>query len=222
MPLNPHDIDVAAILRDHERRIQLLEQSRQQYPRSVTAGAPVPIFDANVAFNGDAESGTVGWQMWWTAGGALDASYLTENTAAPMQGLRSFELAWNPGAVSAVNGRRWGQTQDRVMPCAPGQTWRASMRVHVLEGGSITINAGFTTGVAAVNTYPLFDPSGAYVNVASATLTPSSPTTDIVGTALVPAGHHYIGFQAFLVFTTDPQPVPPRILIDNVVLQRQI
>ncbi len=85
MPKYPTPPDLAAIVRNHERRIRALEVKVANLG-SQPVGTPGNVFDANVLWNGGFESGLTGWQTSFFTG---TAGALGVDGADPLDGLYS-------------------------------------------------------------------------------------------------------------------------------------
>lgn len=220
MPAYPAAPDLAAIIRDHTRRIKALEVQMANLTGGTPGGSPGSTFDANVLWNGSFESGAIDWTVgYWTG---TSGHMFTEN-ANPLAGLHSARVDESANSATQAWWRPTGGSvagQD-VFATTPGEQWQLKATVRSTQP---IVNARLVgvCGTIESDCYGIFG-NQSYVS-ASALSLPGGPTiTQMSGIVTVPASRNFITFVFRMgVDDTPPPAVPWSWWLDECVLQRKL
>ena len=222
----PAKPDVVALLKRMQADIAMLK-TKVANLGAQPGGTPGDVYDGNVLFNGRFEGG---YQTTWMPGrfvagyGGANQPKFSIEEADPLDGLRSFradELASAASWMVWLPSHQIGAPivgQD-VFATAPGEQWRctAKLRSSVNVSNANTICMTGATPLDAVSL-----DNGGTATWVRAVDTPlvGGVTTDVDGTAVIPAGHHYVGFA--IVGATIPPATPYTWWCDGLTMQRKL
>jgi hypothetical protein len=225
MPKYPRPPDLVRTVTELGRRVTSLEARMSQTATGGSGGGLTPVWDTDVLWNGDMESGTTGWQVgFWN--GTLYGILSTE-TDNPLDGQGSMRVDEYDG--NSATGITWhpsnpnGQSANvDCWPTTAGDTWRMSALAQ--STGPITLHLRVMLATDVDDIYGIADPNVIWMDTVALPLSPNTPTP-LTGQITVPTGGPAPGWS---FIGCHLQPDIPNLAhaytwwADDVVLQKRL